>query len=187
MCNPKISRREILWNCWKSILYGSRSSQAELWTRNRYMECRSNSLHLTVWCSPVLGWYKLLYSYNALYVWLLFICALASINIHVCSILCANTCMLRLFALLLLVCETYYFSLAWFKSASDPFFGFKHIMSFVLLSLVLFIISFAQKKSSYFLSLMLILCRIWARSCTGYSSRAYRFQKGTLAKYFWKC
>lgn len=65
-------RWKVLWNCWKPILHGSWSAQAELWTGDRYMECRSNSLYFIVWCASILGRYvcfNVLVCLNGLQCW----------------------------------------------------------------------------------------------------------------------
>ena len=58
-----VSRSNILWCCWKSILCCTRGFVQALWTRSRCMECRSYIIHFVKWDATFLGWYPSLTSY----------------------------------------------------------------------------------------------------------------------------
>ena len=70
-----------------------------------------------------------------------------------------------------------------------------HIYTVIFCRLFSFLILGAMFRACLFLSVeMLSLsskvsfwCRVWTRGCTGYSSWANRFQKGSMAKYFREC
>lgn len=49
------TRRTLHWNCWQSLLHGTRGSKEKLWPRNWCMECWSYTIHPSLWCSPILG------------------------------------------------------------------------------------------------------------------------------------
>jgi serine/threonine protein kinase len=52
-----ICRWTIYWNCRKSILYGPGGLKAQLWAWNWCLECRSYTLHTSLWCATILGRY----------------------------------------------------------------------------------------------------------------------------------